>query len=166
MNQADAQALISKGIDTRKQQSWADLGCGTGTFTEALFHLLPAGSSIEAVDLQRQHLSIPVNFTRANFETDNLILPPLDGIMLANSLHYIKDKRKLIRKLESYFTKSSNFLIVEYNTDIANPWIPYPLSFQNLTTLFTGLGYEKITKLGERISVYKRAEIFAAMIQS
>jgi trans-aconitate methyltransferase len=166
MNQADAQALISKGIDTRKQQSWADLGCGTGTFTEALFHLLPAGSPIEAVDQQRQHLNIPVNFTRANFETDNLILPPLDGVLMANSLHYVKDKKKLIHKLETYFAKDRNFLIVEYDTDIANTWVPYPLSFQNLTTLFTEIGYKEITKLDERPSVYRRAEIYAALIQS
>jgi hypothetical protein len=31
---------------------WADLGCGSGTFTLALADLLVPGSSIEAVDLQ------------------------------------------------------------------------------------------------------------------
>jgi len=165
MKQEDARALISKGIDTSKQQHWADFGCGTGTFTSALFHLLPVGSSIEAVDLQKQHLRIPVNFTVANFETDELILPALDGILMANSLHYIKDKKKLIRKLETHFGDDRNFLIVEYNTDMANTWVPYPLSFPNLITLFTELGYNRITKLGTRHSIYNHAEIYSALIQ-
>ncbi|MDN3548370.1 class I SAM-dependent methyltransferase [Mucilaginibacter aquaedulcis] len=166
MKQIDAMALIKNGIDVDRQQHWADLGCGNGTFTEALFHLLPKGSSIEAVDQEIQHLGIPVNFIQANFETDNLVLPPLDGILMANSLHYIKDKKKLIHKLESYFVNDRNFLIVEYDTDVANPWVPYPFSFQSITTLFTELGYNRINKLGSQSSIYKRAEIYAALIQS
>ena len=166
MKQIDAISLISKGINTRQQQCWADLGCGNGTFTEALFNLLPTGSSIEAVDLQKQHFSIPVNFTRANFETDDLTLPPLDGILMANSLHYINDKKKLIHKLEGYFAKNSNFLIVEYDTHIANQWVPYPISFENLTTFFTELGYNNITKLGELPSIYNHAKLYTAIIQS
>jgi trans-aconitate methyltransferase len=103
MKQTDAIALISKGITAGSAQRWADLGCGEGTFTGALFHLLPAGSEIRAVDRQIQRLNIPVNFTMANFETDDLKLAGLDGIMMANSLHYIRDKKKLIAKLEAYF---------------------------------------------------------------
>ncbi|MEN0053622.1 MAG: class I SAM-dependent methyltransferase [Mucilaginibacter sp.] len=166
MKQIDAISLISKGINIHQQQYWADLGCGTGTFTEALFKLLPAGSSINAVDLQKQQLNIPVNFTQANFETDVLVLPPLDGILMANSLHFIKDKQKLIYKLEGYFAKAKSFLIVEYDTDSSNQWAPYPVSFENLATLFTELGYTRITKLGELPSVYNHAKLYAAIIQS
>jgi trans-aconitate methyltransferase len=165
MKQADAIALISKGIETGAPQRWADLGCGSGTFTAALLHLLPAGSQIEAIDRQRQQLNIQVGFTMANFETDDLKLTALDGILMANSLHYIRDKKKLIAKLETYFSGDPSFLIVEYDTDSANPWVPYPLSFSSLTGLFNDLVYDQITKLGEQPSAYHRAKIYAALIQ-
>lgn len=165
MKQTDAIALISKGFTAGSAQRWADLGCGGGTFTGALFHLLPAASEIWAIDRQIQHLDIPVNFTMANFETDDLKLAGLDGILMANSLHYIRDKKKLIAKLGAYFSGSPAFLIVEYDTDSANPWVPYPLSFPSLDTLFTALGYNQITKLAERPSAYNRAKIYAALIQ-
>jgi trans-aconitate methyltransferase len=165
MKQTDAIALISKGVEIGVPQRWADLGCGSGTFTAALLHLLPAGSQIEAIDRQRQQLNIPVGFTMANFETDDLKLTALDGILMANSLHYVRDKKKLIGKLEAYFSGSRNFLIVEYDTDSANPWVPYPLSFSSLTTLFNELDYQQITKLTERPSAYNRAKIYAALIQ-
>jgi hypothetical protein len=41
------------------------------------------------------------------------------------------------------------FLIVEYDTVSSNPWVPYPVNYQNLLQLFTGLGYSTITKLAE-----------------
>lgn len=165
MKQTDAIALISKGIEIGAPQRWADLGCGSGTFTAALLRLLPAGSQIEAIDRQRQQLNIPVGFTMANFETDDLKLTALNGILMANSLHYVKDQKKLIAKLEAYFSGSRNFLIVEYDTDNANPWVPYPLSFPSLTNLFNDLGYDQITKLGEHPSAYNRTRIYAALIQ-
>lgn len=59
MKQTDAIALINKGITAHSPQHWADLGCGSGTFTNALFHLLPAGSQIEAIDRQFNTLIFP-----------------------------------------------------------------------------------------------------------
>ena len=165
MNQTDAITLISKGVTTSSPQRWADLGCGNGTFTNALFHLLPTGSKIEAIDRQTQRLGIPVNFTVANFETDELKLTALDGILMANSLHFVQDKKKLITMLEPYFPGNPTFLIVEYDTDKANSWVPYPLSFPSLSTLFTSLGYHQVIKLAERPSVYNRARIYASLIQ-
>ncbi|WPU91890.1 class I SAM-dependent methyltransferase [Mucilaginibacter sabulilitoris] len=165
MKQSDAIALISKGITSHLPQHWADLGCGNGTFTNALFHLLPVGSQIEAIDRQTQRLDIPVNFAIANFETDELKLTDLDGIIMANSFHFVQNKKKLIAKMKPCFSGNPTFLIVEYDTDKANSWVPYPLSFLSLCTLFTSLGYHQAIKLAERPSVYNRAKIYAALIQ-
>jgi hypothetical protein len=57
MTNEEAVGLITGGISkTGKPQKWADLGCGDGTFTEALASILPHGSQILAVDKEVQHL--------------------------------------------------------------------------------------------------------------
>ena len=111
MDQTKAISLIQKAITGDQPQRWVDLGSGSGTFTLALQSLLPIGSHLTAVDKQSQKLS--VDFLKANFEKDDLPLFDLDGILMANSLHYVRDKTKLIKKLEAYFSGTPTFLIVE-----------------------------------------------------
>jgi ubiquinone/menaquinone biosynthesis C-methylase UbiE len=166
------------GTSTRKGSSvpsshptiWADLGTGSGLFTEALARLLPAGSTIHGIDtapsLRQQttlngvHL-IPL---QADFIKDTLPLPKLDGILMANSLHYVKDKPTLLKKLQSYLHPASPFLIVEYDTDTpVKTWVPYPLSYLSLTELFSVAGYPRIQKLGQRPSAYGRSNMYAAI---
>jgi len=136
MNADDAVKLIEKGITTTQLQRWADLGCGNGMFTNALASLLPAGSKVIAVDKERQNLP---NFIQADFIDDDLQLGPLDGILMANSLHYVKDKSPLLRKFNI-----PKFLIIEYDTTRSNPWVPYPISYANLEQLAAGIGYDVI----------------------
>ena len=61
MKISKAAALIRTPlIEWARPQSWCDLGCGSGTFTTALAHLLAAASTIHAVDLDRRALeSVP-----------------------------------------------------------------------------------------------------------
>ena len=84
--------------------SWADLGAGSGAFTLALRELLGLSADIYAVDRDRGRLAelerahqvrfgvsehlhlLPVDFTR------DLDLPPLDGVLMANSLHFFKNE--------------------------------------------------------------------------
>jgi len=162
MKQEDAILLIRNAISNTKPQRWADLGSGSGTFTLALNAILPAGSQIIAVDQRTQNL--PVEFIKADFEKDELPLTGLDGILMANSIHYIRDKERLIKKLEAYFVNQPTFLIVEYETTRVNPWVPYPISFHNLNNLFSDLGYHNITRLGEIPSRFG-GDMYAALIR-
>jgi hypothetical protein len=162
MQPSDAAALIQKAITTNQPQRWADLGSGNGTFTIALYNMLPAGSHITAIDKQSQQF--PVNFLKANFEKDELPLTALDGILMANSFHYIRDKQKLVKKLETYFSASPTFLIVEYDTTRFSPWVPYPINFQNLHQLFHTLGYSDINKLSEMPSRFG-GRLYSALIR-
>lgn len=143
MKAADAVKLIEKGITANQLQRWADLGCGSGTFTRALTSLLPIGSKVIAVDKELQNLQ---DFIRADFITDDLKLGALDGILMANSLHYVKDNTTLLPRF-----KVSQILIVEYDTNRSNPWVPYPVSYVNLERLAQALGYN-ITKLATHSS--------------
>lgn len=171
MTNQEATSLITQGIpEGSKPQKWADLGCGGGTFTEVLATILPYGSQIVAVDQSMQHLEktmgngVSVNFIQADFERTDLELTDLDGILLANSLHYVKDKITLIRKLEKYLVTDKRFLIVEYDTLSANKWVPYPIDFVRLEELFTDLNYHSVVKLSERRSMYGRGNLYAAAI--
>jgi SAM-dependent methyltransferase len=165
MKPFDATELITKGISANTPQRWADLGCGSGTFTAALSGLLLPGSQLFAVDKKFQvfpkNQQVMVNFIQADFEKDMLPLPGLDGILMANSLHFTKDKSKL----ETYFISNPTFLIIEYDTNSGNRWVPFPLAFQNLKVLFNELGYATINKMAERTSVYNNACIYSALIQ-
>src|SRR5262245_50048897 len=84
--------------------TWADFGAGSGAFTLALRELIGLNATIYAVDKDRNSLNQLEAAHRARFgASPNLILlstdfsrpldiPPLDGIVMANSLHYCKDK--------------------------------------------------------------------------
>ncbi|REC77639.1 methyltransferase type 11 [Chryseobacterium elymi] len=163
--------MIGKAVrQSDKPQTWADLGCGDGTFTNALAHLLPDGSHIYAVDSQSQNFSkslgnnVSVNFIKADFEKFDFDFSNLDGILMANSLHYIKDKGPLINRLEKYLSADKKFVIIEYDTDIANQWVPYPILFFKLKELFTNLGYSKIIKVNEQQSIFGQGSIYSATI--
>ena len=49
--------LAESGVDALGPTKWADLGCGTGTFTLALADLLSPGSTIHAMDREGSVLS-------------------------------------------------------------------------------------------------------------
>lgn len=154
---------------------WADLGCGSGTFTLALAQFLPAGSSIEAIDLHpgiRRRRLIPPEAPgvdiipcTADFVNDDLGLQGLDGILMANSLHYVRDKAALLDKLRAALRPDGALLLVEYDTDIPVPrWIPYPLSFAAATRLFASPDWRPPQKLGQRPSAFGRGNLYAALI--
>nr|WP_236023460.1 class I SAM-dependent methyltransferase [Chitinophaga chungangae] len=146
---------------------WADLGCGKGLFTRALASHLPAGSTVIAVDREPVKFTQPgIQFKQMDFEKDEWKqIPPLNGILMANSLHFVKNKAAFLAKTAAHLHKNHQFLVVEYNTDTPNPWVPYPLSFPNLQKLFRDAGYKKTDLLREHPSIYHRSKMYAALIR-
>lgn len=173
MTPDDALALIRTAPIGVERANWADLGCGDGTFTRALAALLSAGSTIHAVDrdasalrrIPRAHAGTSIVTHVGDFTTPPWPFGSLDGIMLANSLHYVRNQPEFIRMCEAAMKSPQRFLIIEYDTDKANRWVPYPIGRQALENLFTDAGYASIQWLGARPSVYRRASIYAAMIE-
>ena len=166
MTHEEAVSFIKSAVKGHQLQYWADLGCGSGTFTRALAALLPPGSPVTAVDREKQRLDIEgVDFIRADFDKDELQLEELDGILIANALHYVVDKAALITRLERMFSGEPRFIIIEYETDRRNPWVPYPIPFEKLKLLFVLLGYRSVLKINERPSAYRSANMYCALIQ-
>jgi ubiquinone/menaquinone biosynthesis C-methylase UbiE len=115
---------------------------------------------------EKQRLDIEgVDFIRADFDKDELQLEELDGILIANALHYVVDKAALITRLERMFSGEPCFIIIEYETDRRNPWVPYPIPFEKLKLLFVLLGYRSVLKINERQSAYRSGNMYCALIQ-
>lgn len=173
MRQRDAvDMLAGSNVAALGPTRWADLGCGDGTFTRALASLLAAESTIHAMDRDRAALrTIPSahNGVRLTTHAGDFTQPEwpfgdLDGILMANSLHYVEHQAAFIRACEQRMKARRRFLVVEYDSDEANRWAPYPLSRAGLTALFRGAGYRSIVFLRSRRSVYRRAPLYSALI--
>jgi ubiquinone/menaquinone biosynthesis C-methylase UbiE len=138
---------LLKPADLKPGGSWADLGAGSGAFTFALRELTGPTAIIYAVDKERASLNKLEQDHRARFSdsqnlnliagdfTRTLILPPLDGIVMANALHFIKDKAKVLSHVRSFLKPNGALLLIEYNVDSGNPWVPYPLTFETYRAL-------------------------------
>jgi ubiquinone/menaquinone biosynthesis C-methylase UbiE len=161
-------------LTTPPAAHWADLGCGTGLFATALAQLLPESSTIYAVDkagtslaqVPPPHRAITIEKVLADFALDALPLPLLDGILMANSLHFVREQEAFLEKARNWLKADGCFLLVEYDLNTANPWVPYPVPYAALPRLFGPLGYTLMVKLGEHPSRYQRAPIYSALISS
>ena len=151
MNVAKEQGLIRPGIPKRGG-CWADLGSGTGIFTLALSNLIGPESRIYSVDRDRAALSAQESVFRripehATFEflvadfTKPLPLPPLDGILMANSLHFVQTKEPVLGLAMAYLKPGGRLIIVEYNTNAGNHWVPFPIDFPSCKRLTERLGF-------------------------
>jgi trans-aconitate methyltransferase len=171
MELSTAVRLIEKGIFAgTSAQRWADLGAGTGLFTRALSALLPKGSVVYAVDKNREAInsiklpdSIKLKLTAADIE-HYLDLEDLDGIIMANALHFVKDKATFIDNMRSYIRPKAHVIIIEYNTSTANQWVPYPLTFDDLREMMLNHGFDHVIKIGEEPSRYNVGNIYSALI--
>lgn len=165
--------LLKKAFDKEETAGlWADLGCGSGFFTNALALQLFPKSEIYAIDKQANlqlisnNKGVITHFQAADFEKDNLDLPALNGILMANSLHFVEDKKKLIKKLSHHLAENGKFVIIEYDTDRANTWVPYPISFAKLQALFSDSGFMSVEKMAETKSLYGSGMIYSCLIKS
>ena len=113
MDHRDHLELIRDGV-AGSGPRWLELGAGDGAFTLALADLLGVGGDITAVDRDAGALRRAVAAVARRFPAATLALVPadferglppgpFDGVLAANSLHFVADR--------------------------GNPWVPHPFSF-------------------------------------
>jgi ubiquinone/menaquinone biosynthesis C-methylase UbiE len=180
MNHKDHVNLLQKGIPGQGG-IWADLGSGAGAFTLALADLIGPTGHIYSIDKDQRALKEQEKAMRANFPaatvrylaadfTRQLDLPPLDGIIMANSLHFIRHKDPILQLIRSYLRPGGRFILVEYNADRGNMWVPFPLSYGTWETLASKNGFTQTRLLatvpsrffGEMYSAVSLQEQFAS----
>ncbi len=213
--------------------TWADFGAGSGAFTLALRELVRPEAQIYAIDqdrgslreLEREYRSRFGELTNLHVVTADfsrpLDLPPLDGALMANSLHFFKDadapsglplrsasgtrrppppnestgtssstrlhahtrprrecvgsgegregvasrrlgKLSLLALIRGYLKPNGTLLLVEYNVDSGNLWVPYPLSFETWRKLAPQAGFSEPRLLATHPSRFLR-EFYSAV---
>jgi ubiquinone/menaquinone biosynthesis C-methylase UbiE len=151
--------LIEAGIARGEGGVWADLGAGAGAFTLALRDLAGPAVEIVAVDRELESLYALRDAMERRFPAtdlcllvadigDELALPPLDGLLAANALHYARDQASLLRRWRRYLQPDGRLILVEYDADVGNRWVPYPVSFSAFRTLARASGFGEPVRLG------------------
>ena len=172
MNHKDHVDLLRGGVGS-PSGVWADLGCGKGAFTLALAELLDPQSIIYAVDTDESALAELRRRVRARFPsqdirpthadfTQPLDLPPLDGVVMANSLHFHNQKEPIVRAVRDLLKPDGRLVLVEYAADRGNPWVPFPISFAKWRELALHCGFDSTEKIGSKRSSFLR-EIYSAL---
>lgn len=153
MQHADHVALIRGGIQGAGSR-WLELGAGEGAFTLALAELLGLGGEILAIDRDGNALTGAARTVGATYPgvsvravvgdfTRQLPAGPFDGILAANSLHFVRDRGATLRSIRGSIQPAGRLVIVEYDSDRGNPWVPYPFSFETWRREAQAAGFEE-----------------------
>lgn len=165
-------ALLRPGIPAAGGV-WADIGCGDGIFTSALQTLIRPDGEIYAVDrdpsaldalvdhLTESYKDIVVHTVRADF-TRELALPSMDGIVMANSLHFVKEKTAVLARLVRLLRHGGRLIVVEYNTSRGNSAVPYPLGDQGFLDLAAQVGLRE-AHIASRVPTSFLGEMYAGV---
>ena len=173
MERSEMVALIRAGVPA-PGGVWADLGAGTGNFTWALRELLGPSDAIYAIDrdgkaIRRQRelldgerpgaaiIPIQADFTRP------LDLPPLDGVLMANSLHFVRDQPAALALIAGYLRPAGRLLLVEYDLRAPVPWVPFPIPPDRLAALASDAGLARPVEVGRRVSPSSGMAMYAAV---
>jgi ubiquinone/menaquinone biosynthesis C-methylase UbiE len=142
LRHADLVALIKDGVGEGGGH-WADLGAGEGAFTSALADLLGPEAHITAVDQDASAVrAIKGRFdVRVADFTSPLDLQDLDGVLMANSLHFVRDKRAVLKAVRAMLRPGGRLIVVEYGTDRGNPWVPHPFTYEQWETSAAQAGF-------------------------
>ncbi|MCZ2110845.1 MAG: class I SAM-dependent methyltransferase [Dehalococcoidia bacterium] len=174
MDHADHVNLLRDGI-AGPGGTWADLGAGRGAFTLALADLLGPGAVIYAVDRDAAALrangdamrlrfpEVTVHYHATDF-TQPLDLPPLDGIVMANALHFHPESLQagIVRALRSALRREGCILLAEYNLSRGNVAVPHPVPFARWEELARDAGFARTRLLARRSSRFLH-EIYSAV---
>jgi len=157
-------------------ETWADFGSGEGAFTLALADLLGPTGVIYSVDrdagaLRRQEQALRARFPQVTVHTlaadfaRPLQLPALDGILAANSLHFLARKEAVLGLLRGYLAPGGRLIVVEYNVDRGNMWVPHPFSFGTWQIMAETSGFLHTRQLAVQPSRFL-GQIYSALSQA
>ena len=174
MDHSDHLYLLKKGIPT-PGGVWGEFGSGRGAFTRALAELIGPGGEIYSLDRDKNALRSQAQAVEArcgerspkmhylNHDyTRPLDLPPLDGVLMANALHFQRDKNPVLKLIRGYLHAGGSLIVVEYNVDRGNTWVPHPISYLTWESMAQDGGFENTRFLAARPSRFLK-EIYAAV---
>ena len=167
MDTREAVDLIAAAIP-RRAGTWADIGAGEGTFTRALAQLLGPEGRIYAVDrdgravaaLERwavqegvRVIPLTADFTQP-LDLPGLEAGELDGMLLANTLHFVADAAAVLARLVARVRPGGSIVVVEYDGRSASRWVPYPIPPARLPVLAAAASLTPFTVTGTKASAF------------
>lgn len=147
---------------------WADIGAGNGIFALALDRLLSPQSIVYALDkniqaLNNMRLKNSTLIVEAFDFNEDSNLPPLDGMLMANTLHYSATPELVLQKLLKNLKPNGTFILIEYELNQPRGhWIPYPIPFKQLQIMADSLPITSPIELARVPSVYGNNYIYLA----
>jgi SAM-dependent methyltransferase len=157
MDHADHVALIRDGVEGAGPR-WLELGGGDGAFTLALADVLGSGGHVTGIDRDRRALDHAAAAVARRFPgtgldrrpgdfTRDLPPGPFDGVLAANSLHFVADRTVLLVAIVERLRPGGRLVVVEYDADRGNPWVPHPFSFATWQTMAGAAGLRDVRLL-------------------
>jgi ubiquinone/menaquinone biosynthesis C-methylase UbiE len=171
---ADHVALIRRGVEGAGPR-WLELGAGEGAFTLALAEILGPAATIVALDRDARAMERLTRAVRARFPdaaverivhdfTVDLPAGPFDGVLAANSLHFVRDRSPILARIRERLVPTGRLLVVEYDADRGNPWVPHPFSFATWRREAQAAGFAEPREVGRVPSRFLGA-MFAAVTE-
>jgi ubiquinone/menaquinone biosynthesis C-methylase UbiE len=172
VDHADHVGLIRDGVDPAARR-WLELGAGRGAFTLALADLLGPDAEIVAVDRDAGDLAaLAATMTAlfpgtrlstvvADFRRALALEPGFDGLLVANALHFVREPSAVIAGVATLLRPGARILVVEYDADSGNPWVPHPFSYRTWEGIAAGAGLAGTRLIGRVPSRFLGA-IYAA----
>ena len=170
MDLNEAVELLEDAVGSARAAEWAEFGAGDGTFTLALARMLGPGAHIIAVDRDRGALreleqravadgshdiitTVPADFTKL-IELPGVAAGTLDGLLFANSLHYVRNPSDVLNELAKLLRPGGRVVFVEYDRRRANQWVPYPIDADRLPELCIAANLSAPVRTATRPSDY------------
>ena len=172
MNHNDHVALIRDGLASTSG-IWADFGSGSGAFTLALADVLGEQAQIYSIDRDSGALDQQRSAMRARFPDRKRHLP--DGGFHAQAGTAAARRRAdgefaAFRPAERPGTATDarlsesgrRLILVEYNVDHGNMWVPHPLSYPTWAQIASKNGFSDTRMLAAHPSRFLN-EIYSAV---
>jgi ubiquinone/menaquinone biosynthesis C-methylase UbiE len=166
-------SLLRSAVKPLPGQLWYDLGAGKGTFTRALASLLGNQSEIVAIDIEAaamDHIpqaidNIKITKREADLSREAFVGPHADGIIMANFLHFMANKLPMLKTLKGVLKPNGVLIIIEYEMNKGNEWVPFPINYASLAGLGLTAGYKSVEMLEVAESKYNKEGMYAAALR-
>lgn len=146
--------LVISKLPLQSGQVIADIGCGSGYFTEPLARQVGLNGKILAVDVAPEMLAATserceqaglLNVEYVQTDGVNLRLPqPVEGVFLANVLHEVEKPVEFLQQLAAEVTSAGWLAVVEWLPQSMEwgPPLSERLTIQAIYELVEGSGWE------------------------